>query len=125
MFDAREIKAAIAALIVTAVILGVTFAGAALFHQYSKQQKEVVSSTKSPPDAVAEGRAIFFKSCAHCHGDDADGGEDGPSLHKLTISASHIRTLVTYGIKDEMPSFSKKYNDVDISKIAAYLKTLK
>jgi mono/diheme cytochrome c family protein len=125
MVDAREIKAAIAALIVTAVILGVTFAGAALFHQYSKRQKEVASSTKSPPDAVAQGRAIFFKSCAHCHGDDADGGEDGPSLRKLAIGASHIRTLVTYGIKDEMPSFSKKYNDADITKIAAYLKTLK
>jgi len=125
MVDAREIKAAIAALIVTAVILGVTFAGAALFHQYSKRQKEVASSTKSPPDAVAQGRAIFFKSCAHCHGDDADGGEDGPSLRKPAIGASHIRTLVTYGIKDEMPSFSKKYNDADITKIAAYLKTLK
>jgi mono/diheme cytochrome c family protein len=124
MFGAHEIKAAIAALIVTGVILGVTFAGSAAFHQYSKQQKEVANSAKSSPDAVAQGRVIFFRSCAHCHGDDADGGEDGPSLHKLTISASHIRTLVTYGIKDEMPSFSKKYNDSDIEKIAAYLKTL-
>jgi cytochrome c oxidase cbb3-type subunit 3 len=125
MFDAHELKAAIVALIATGVILGVTFAGAALYHQYSKQQKEAASSPKSSPELVAEGRAIFFRSCAHCHGDDADGGEDGPSLHKLTISPSHIRTLVTYGIKDEMPSFSKKYNDSDIEKIAAYLKTLK
>jgi mono/diheme cytochrome c family protein len=124
MFDAHELKAAIVALIATGVILGVTFAGSAAFHQNSKQQKEVASTPKSSPGSVAQGRAIFFKSCAHCHGDDADGGEDGPSLHKLTISQSHIRTLVTYGIKDEMPSFSKKYNDPDIEKIAAYLKTL-
>jgi mono/diheme cytochrome c family protein len=125
MFDARELKAAIVAVIATGVILGVTFAGAALYHQDSKQQREAASSPKSSPELVAQGRAIFFISCAHCHGDDADGGEDGPSLHKLTISPSHIRTLVTYGIKDEMPSFSKKYNDSDIAKIAAYLKTLK
>jgi cytochrome c oxidase cbb3-type subunit 3 len=125
MFDVHELKAAIAALIATAIILGATLAGAAAFHQFSKQEKETASAPKPAPELVAEGRVIFFKSCAHCHGDDAEGGEDGPSLHRLTISPSHIRTLVTHGIKDEMPSFAKKYGDADIDKIAAYLKTLK
>ncbi len=57
--------------------------------------------------------AFFFQSCAHCHGQDADGGEDAPSLLKLQISGAHMALVIQSGIKDEMPSFAKKYNEQD------------
>ena len=66
----------------------------------------------------------FFQSCAHCHGQDADGGEDAPSLLKLQISGAHMALVIQSGIKDEMPSFAKKYNEQDTAAIVAYLKTL-
>jgi mono/diheme cytochrome c family protein len=74
---------------------------------------------------VAQGRSFFVKSCAHCHGKDADGGEDAPSLQKITISPAHMTLVLQNGIKGDMPSFAKKYSDADIQKIVAYLQTLK
>ena len=62
-------------------------------------------------------------SCAHCHADDATGDE-GPNLHKLKISDTHIALVVKSGIKGEMPIFAKKYDDAQIAAIAAYLRSL-
>ena len=66
----------------------------------------------------------LHRNCAHCHGQDADGGEDAPSLLKLQISGAHMALVIQSGIKDEMPSFAKKYNEQDTAAIVAYLKTL-
>ena len=55
---------------------------------------------------------------------DADGGEDAPSLLKLQISGAHMALVIQSGIKGEMPSFAKKYNEQDVTAIVAYLKTL-
>ena len=74
---------------------------------------------------VAQGRSFFARSCAHCHGRDADGGEDAPSLQKIRISPAHMTLVIQSGIKGDMPSFAKKYSDADIQKIVAYLQTLK
>jgi uncharacterized membrane protein len=47
-----------------------------------------------------------------------------PSLLKLQISGAHMALVIHSGIKDEMPSFAKKYNERDTAAIVAYLKTL-
>jgi mono/diheme cytochrome c family protein len=75
--------------------------------------------TWQPEDA-----AFSFKAALHCHGRDADGGEDAPSLLKLQISGAHMALVIQSGIKGEMPSFTKKYNEQDVAAIVAYLKTL-
>jgi mono/diheme cytochrome c family protein len=72
---------------------------------------------------VAQGRSYFAASCAHCHADDATGDE-GPNLHKLKISDTHIALVVKNGIKGEMPTFAKKYDDTQISSLAAFLRSL-
>jgi hypothetical protein len=51
-------------------------------------------------------------------------GEDAPSLLKFQISGAHMALVIQSGIKDEMPSFAKKYNAQDTGAIVAYLKTL-
>ncbi len=62
-------------------------------------------------------------SCAHCHADDASGDE-GPDLRKLHLSDAHITLLVKSGIKGDMPSFAKKYDDAQIAAVVAYLRSL-
>ena len=82
-----------------------------------------VPSATAPADKVEMGRRYFAMSCAHCHADDATGDE-GPNLHKLKISDAHIALIVKNGIKGEMPTFAKKYDDAQIATIAAYLRSL-
>jgi mono/diheme cytochrome c family protein len=88
------------------------------------RQAEAENNPLAGENLVASGRRFFFQSCAQCHGQDADGGEDAPSLLKLQISGAHMALVIRSGIKDEMPSFAKKYNEPDTSAIVAYLKTL-
>jgi mono/diheme cytochrome c family protein len=73
-------------------------------------------------DAV-EGRHLFLMNCAHCHGDDATGDE-GPDLHNLHKSDARIHQVITAGIKGEMPSFAKKFDEKDVRALTAYLRTL-
>jgi mono/diheme cytochrome c family protein len=106
---------------VAALVLAVTLLGSGAYEQSWKAEQE-----KAPPaDKVAVGRKVFFSNCAHCHGQDADGGEDAPSIRKLAISDTHIVLILKNGIKDEMPSFADKINDEQITGVIAYLRTLK
>lgn len=85
--------------------------------------QQTIVATPDLAAKIDQGRQYFAMSCAHCHGDDATGDE-GPNLHKLKISDAHIRLVVTNGIKGEMPTFAKKYDDTQISAIAAFLRSL-
>ena len=73
---------------------------------------------------IAQGRAAFLSSCAHCHGADASGDE-GPDLHGLEGSDRYISNTILRGIKGEMPSFRKKLGPGEIVKLTAYLRSLK
>jgi mono/diheme cytochrome c family protein len=79
-----------------------------------------------PPPAgtvASQGYHLFLLNCAHCHGTDARGDE-GPDLHGLVKSDAHIATLIKNGKKGEMPRFSTKLSDPDISALIAFLRTL-
>jgi len=80
-------------------------------------------STPSSPALVAQGRALFLASCAHCHGADA-AGDEGPDLHDIEASDRYISNLITRGIKGEMPSFRKKLGRDEIARLTAYLRSL-
>jgi mono/diheme cytochrome c family protein len=73
---------------------------------------------------VEEGRNLFLRNCAHCHGDDARGDE-GPTLYDLTLSDDRIRNKVLNGIRGEMPRFSSKLNEADLGALIAFIRTLK
>jgi mono/diheme cytochrome c family protein len=76
------------------------------------------------PAIIAQGRDNFVMSCVECHGDDATGDE-GPDLHNLAISNARIATTIKHGVKGEMPSFAKKYDEAQIATLLAYLRSLK
>lgn len=73
---------------------------------------------------AADGRTVFLKNCAHCHGADARGDE-GPDLHKLDESDSWIANRIRKGKAGEMTAFAGKLKEEDISNVIAYLRTLK
>jgi mono/diheme cytochrome c family protein len=119
-----EIKGAMAGVITSVFILVATFTGGRIYRTQIGRETEAGNKPLTAENLAAKGRTFFFQSCAHCHGRDADGGEDAPSLLKLQISGAHMALVIQSGIKDEMPSFAKKYNEQDTAAIVAYLKTL-
>jgi mono/diheme cytochrome c family protein len=82
------------------------------------------SAIVATPEVVAQGHEFFETSCSECHGDDATGDE-GPNLHNLTISNARISATIKKGIKGEMPTFAKKYDDKQIAAIVTFLRTLR
>jgi mono/diheme cytochrome c family protein len=119
-----EIKGAVAGLGTSVFILVATFTAGGIYRDHLGKETEPGNAPLTAETLAARGRSFFFQSCAHCHGQDADGGEDAPSLRKLQISGAHMALVIQSGIKDEMPSFAKKYNLQDTAAIVAYLKTL-
>ena len=77
----------------------------------------------SPGHTPADGRALFFKNCVHCHGADARGNE-GPDLHQLDESDEWIAGRIRNGKKGEMPAFGAKLQPGDVQSLVAYLRTL-
>ncbi len=127
----NEGVAALVAILTSGAVLGATF-GLARFMEVrtvSHPPAFVSNSTATAPIGLlsaeaSQGRHLFLLNCAHCHGDDARGDE-GPDLYNLHKSDARIRTVITAGIKGEMPSFAKKLNDSDVNALTAYLRTLR
>jgi len=127
-----EGKAAVGAIVVSATTLLGTYGITLIMRNasFSMQMPDVLGSAqaeKVPPVANADsamGRHLFLLNCAHCHGDDARGGE-GPDLFDLHKSNARIHQVITTGIKSEMPSFGKKFKESDIQALTAYLRTLR
>ena len=127
-----ELKATLLALAGSLGVLGVTF-GLSPFLQSGRgaDSKREAQTNTVPIEAetalggeAKEGYRLFEHNCAHCHGDDARGDE-GPDLHGLHKSDARLTTIIKGGIKGEMPSFSKKFNDADVQALIAFLRTLK
>ena len=81
---------------------------------------EIVAS----PELANQGHEFFEMSCSQCHGEDAHGDE-GPDLHNLAISNTRIAMTIKKGIKSEMPTFAKKYDDQQIAALVTYLRSLR
>ena len=105
-------------------------AGTAFQAFYSSNPAPEAASPKSNPEPIlspalaTEGHEFFVMSCAECHGDDAHGDE-GPDLHNLSISNARIAATIRKGVKGQMPTFAKKYDDRQVSALVSYLRTLR
>ena len=119
-----EIKGRMAAVVTSAVILVATFTAGGIYRNRYETETQPETKPHAAENLAAKGRSYFLQSCAQCHGWDADGGEDAPSLLKLQISGAHMALVIQSGVKGEMPSFAKKYNERDVAALVAYLKTL-
>jgi len=127
-----EIKGLLLGLAATLALLGVTFGLSPLLQQktiaHAKMENQTnmitVPSRNGLNGDSKRGYSLFDHSCAPCHGDDARGDE-GPSLYNITKSDARLATIIKAGVKGEMPSFAKKFTDVEIQALIAYLRSLK
>jgi mono/diheme cytochrome c family protein len=106
-----------------ALSLGLRREESKVSHQQPTPEAWFETPTPSSPALIAQGRALFLSSCAHCHGADATGDE-GPDLHDVGVSDRYISNIITHGIKGEMPSFRKKLGSDEILRLTAYVRSL-
>jgi mono/diheme cytochrome c family protein len=76
--------------------------------------------TAAPPN----GRLLFLKNCAHCHGADAHGDE-GPDLHHLDWTDQQIAARIRHGKAGQMTSFAGKLASSEIDSLVVYVRSLK
>ena len=84
-------------------------------------------------DSIAAGRAIYFRECASCHGDDGRG--DGPAASALSIPPSDFRIHIPFhsdrffflvmsnGFGSAMPGFGDRLSEEDRWNILNYLQS--
>ena len=82
------------------------------------------SSTQAPVAPAVDGRTLFLKNCAHCHGADAHGDE-GPDLHNLGLSDEWITNRIRNGKPGQMTAFAGKLQASEITALVGYVQTLK
>lgn len=127
-----EIRATLLAVFTAGCVLALTFGLAPLLRSSPVAKAKGKPQTGGEPiqpavnlaEQVKQGRSLFSKNCAHCHGDDARGDE-GPTLYNLVMSDPRIARRIKEGIKGEMPKFGSKLNDTDVAALIDYLRTLK
>jgi mono/diheme cytochrome c family protein len=120
---ASILASALALALAYGLSLGLRREAARTSHQQASPEAWLEAPTPTSPALVAQGRKLFLRSCAHCHGADASGDE-GPDLHGVEVSDRYIAHIITHGIKREMPSFAKKLGGDDITRLTAYVRSL-
>ena len=79
------------------------------------------------PEEIAEGKAIFLKSCVACHKEDARG-DVGPNLtDDYWLHGADVKSVfktIRYGI-NAMPQWQNSYSNKQIAELASYVKSLR
>lgn len=71
---------------------------------------------------------LFRAHCASCHGPQAQGSRGIPDLSagqfSYGASAESVRTTITRGRRSVMPAMGRRFGEVDIGQIVAYVQSL-
>ena len=71
---------------------------------------------------IPDGKAIFEKQCARCHGKDGTKGSFGAkNLQQSVLEDNAIMLLIQNG-KKVMPPYKKKLNSDEIKSVTDYIK---
>jgi mono/diheme cytochrome c family protein len=98
--------------------------GEMLLHAGSENPAISSALSENAHSAVLQGHDLFLMNCAHCHGDDARGTEEGPDLTRFHKSEARIASVVKNGIKGEMPGFGQKLTDADVKTLIRFVQSL-
>jgi mono/diheme cytochrome c family protein len=85
------------------------------------------SAIKNPldsPSDIAAGKRIFEQHCTHCHGNEADGGAGGPSLHERVFRQGRSDWALYRTITRGIPGTAMigwKFGRDDVWRLVAYL----
>jgi mono/diheme cytochrome c family protein len=120
-----EVKALIAALLISGTVVGVFLGAARMVHFNTSMPsgKSAAQSSLTKDPKVAAGAKLFALNCAHCHGIDATGDE-GPDLHKVARTDERIKSTILNGVKGEMPAFGKKLTGDDAAALVMFIRSL-
>jgi cytochrome c oxidase cbb3-type subunit 3 len=92
------------------------------------EKPDIAKEYSGDKEAIKEGREIFANTCAPCHNADATGAI-GPNLTTLTLKYGSTRNdlyeTITKGRPNGMPSFLPQIGSEKISKVIAFLETLR
>jgi quinol---cytochrome-c reductase cytochrome c subunit len=86
------------------------------------------ASSGEPTGSVDEGRALFLKNCSSCHGLNAEGTTDGPTL--VGVGAASVDFQVATGRMPaaqsgaQVPAKRVQFNEQEIADLAAYVASL-
>jgi mono/diheme cytochrome c family protein len=112
-----------------AVIALVAFVLTSSARSYNTNVREADASQPAtnsvPANAGAiNGRTLFLRNCAHCHGATAHG-DDGPDLHDLGFTDDWIANRIRKGKAGQMTAFAGKLQPAEIVALVAYVQSLK
>lgn len=109
---------------VALVLLGLLVTGLA----YAAVMPGTAKATTASSDDVAAGRALFLANCATCHGLNAQGREQFPSL--IGVGAAAVDFQVGTGrmplqaTGPQAPKSKNLFTDEEVKQMAAYVATL-
>jgi putative heme-binding domain-containing protein len=74
--------------------------------------------------AASDGRTIYRRNCAPCHGNQADGGRNAPNLTRGSLSDADMFRTISNGVPNsEMAAYSARLSSDDIWRIVAFLRS--
>lgn len=131
VFDERELR-------------NVTHYIATAFNSNAKEKIKTLMDSSAKVDftkkakMLKRGKKIYNRNCSWCHGKDASGNGEATrnpemsifpyNLNKSLLTKDQMFLYIKYGgkywgtVKEDMPSWSRKYNDDTIHSIVLYLK---
>jgi mono/diheme cytochrome c family protein len=122
-----ELRASGYALLAGLFAAGILFTYAQLQSPPAPVDSQAVESGVSPPvdsGDVITGSHYFQMSCTRCHGEDGEGENGAPTLHKEDMSDSEMAETIKNG-DSPMPAFGGKYNASQIDDLLTFIHTLK
>jgi mono/diheme cytochrome c family protein len=91
---------------------------------WSQETNHNAAGLSQSAAGVVNGRTLFLRNCAHCHGATAHG-DDGPDLHDLGLTDDWIANRIRKGKAGQMTAFAGKLQPAEIAALVAYVQTLK
>lgn len=114
-------------LALAAVLLTALVATGGLFAVFNASQPAQASASAQSL-AIEEGKKLFTNSCSSCHGLDAEGTTDGPSL--VGVGAAAVDFQVGTGRmpatvqSQQVPQTKVQFTQAEIDQLAAYVASL-
>ena len=109
------------------VVLAALFVTAGMF-TLADSGTQSVNAAVTSDQAVAEGKTLFAEGCSSCHGLNAEGTTDGPSLVGVGAAAVDFQVssgrmpMATQGV--QAPRKQSIYSKEEIAALAAYVASL-
>ena len=91
---------------------------------HGTDSSETATNTTPANAGTINGRTLFLRNCAHCHGASAHG-DDGPDLHDLGLTDDWIANRIRKGKAGQMTAFAGKLQPAEIAALVAYVQSLK